>query len=319
MPKKIIPRLRNTGRRFKPKFPDLQAAAYAKKLDAEILRGFELIKKYLYNSLPEIDSLQRIDTAEDADLINIVINGILKRYFGGMVSKDRPNLVKYAKKVRTNLVNPMQKNVDTFNKTQFKNTFKQLSGVDPLKFAPGLSDALKIAGDINVNKIVTVNSNYFDNIRELVNRSLRKGDSVKELKKSIIELTRTTENRAKLIAIDQVQKLNSDLERVRAQANGIKRYFWRTRKNLRTRQDHKDLEGAVIDYSYPPITVTTGKRAGETNHAGQDIDCKCWSELVIEDLIGKTSANLKEGLKITRKLISVGRIPGYTLKKLNLR
>lgn len=262
------------GRRpVEPSHPDLLSASYSKKLQAEIKRGFKLVETRLFPLLPKLDSLQRVDIANDADRINEVLNGILKSFFGGMLSKEQPNLKAYGREVSKKLVVPMQDNVDHFNATQFKKQFKRISGVDPLRFAPGLFDALEVAGNQNVNKIVTQSSVYFDQIREMTNRALRKGTSVKELKDQIVELTETTETKANLIAIDQVQKLNADLEQTRQKANGIQRYIWRTRRNARTREDHKDLEGAIFSWEFPPVTVTTGKRTGETNHPGQDINC----------------------------------------------
>jgi uncharacterized protein with gpF-like domain len=71
----------------------------------------------------------------------------------------------------------------------------------------------------------------------------------------------------------------------------------------------------VIDWQYPPITVLKGKRAGERNHPGKDINCKCWSQPVIEDLTGKTSKVLEAAERKTQQLINDGRIPGYTLPK----
>lgn len=283
--KQIQARSSVARRPIKPAHPDLLAASYAKDLEAEIARGFKLVQKFLFPVLRDDtdmpDKIQRADIADDADLINTVIDGILERYFGGMFSKSVPNTVKYSRKVADKLVEPMQKQADRFNKTQFTKQFKRISGVDPLQFEPGLNDFLEVAGDQNVNLIVTQNSKYFDDIRQMANQALRDGTSVAELRDAIIALTDTTKQRAQLIAIDQVQKLNADLESQRQQNNGIRRYIWRTRRNARVRSksnssgysDHAGLEGAVIDYGFPPITVLKGKRANERNHAGKDINC----------------------------------------------
>lgn len=319
--KELLRARAKTGRRpLEPIHPDLEAAAWSKKLRNEVERGFRLVKERLFPVLKD-DEIEgfgeavRTDIDDDADLINPIIDGILKRYFGGMSSKERPNLAKYAALVGKKLVQPMQKQVDSQHKTQFSRTFKKISGVDPLQFEPELSGFLEVAGDQNVNKIVSLNSSYFDSIREMTNQALRKGTSVKELTDDIIALTDTTKSRAKLIAIDQVQKLNADLESRRQQNNHITRYIWRTRRNARVRKEHVDLEGAVFDWNFPPVTVLTGKRAGERNHPGQDINCKCWAEPVIEDLTKKGSRTLEAAEFKTRKLINEGRVPGYTLSE----
>jgi len=315
-------------RPIEPIPPDLIGVSYSKRLQAEADRGFKLVEKLLFpvleDDIERLDSV-RADIGNDADTIQAVIARILKRFFGGMFSKDKPNLTGYGRTVKKKLVEPMLKQTDRHNKTQFSKTFKRVSGVDPLAFAPGLNEFLDVAGEQNVNLIVTQSSNYFDSIQEMTNRALRKGTSVSELRDDIIALTGTTKSKAKLIAIDQVQKLNADLEGQRQQNNGLTRYIWRTRQNARVRSkdnsggvsDHRGLEGAVIDWNFPPITVLTGKRAGERNSPGQDINCKCWSEPVIEDLTGKRTKQLEAAETITRKLISQGRIPGYTLTKIS--
>ena len=295
--KQLKARSSKARRPIQPPAPDLLAASYAKKLEEEVQRGFNLVKELLFPVLRDKTdmpkTIQRADIADDASLINTVIDGILERYFGGMFSKSVPNTVTYARQVAKKLVDPMQSQVDRFNQNQFTKQFKRISGVDPLQFEPGLNDFLEVTGDQNVNKIVTLTSGYFDSIRELTNDALREGKSVKELTDQIIQLTQDTgetkkvdgkikRSQAHLIAIDQVQKLNADLESQRQQNNGITRYIWRTRKNARVRSkanssgysDHAGLEGAVIDWKFSPVTVLKGKRAGERNHAGKDIHCK---------------------------------------------
>lgn len=327
--KQLLRNRASQGKRpIEPLSPGLIGVSYAKKLKSEVDRGFKLVEDLLFPVLKDdverLDST-RADIGNDSNIIQSVIAKILNKFFGGMFSKENPNLTKYGRAVKKKLVDPMLKQTDRHNKTQFSKSFKRISGVDPLAFEPGLNEFLDVAGEQNVNLIVTQSSVYFDNIQAMTNRALRKGTSVAELRKDIIQLTGTTKSRAQLIAIDQVQKLNADLESQRQQNNGLTRYIWRTRQNARVRSkdnsggvsDHKGLEGAVIDWNFPPITVLTGKRAGERNHPGTDINCKCWSEPVIEDLTGKRSKTLEQGETITRKLISQGRIPGYKLPKVS--
>ena len=302
-----------------PRQPTLIIAEYNKRLKKEINRGFNLVKKELFpllkDDIERLDVEARADILDDSDKINTALDLILEQFFGSKVTVGRPNLTKYTFNVAKKLVEPMQGKVNDFNKNQFTRQFKQISGVDPLQFDPGLNEILKVSGQQNVEKIVTQSSNYFDQIREQTNLALRKGTSAKELTDDIIKLTGTTENRARLIATDQIQKLNADLEAGRQQNNGITRYIWHDRNNARVRPDHADLDGAIFDWNFPPVTVTTGKRAGERNHPGTDINCKCSASPVIADITGIFDEAILAAEKKTAKLISEGRVPGYQLPK----
>lgn len=315
-----------TRRPIEPVHPDLIGVSYSKRLQGEIERGFLLVESLLFpvlkNDVERLDSV-RIDITEDADIIGKTINKILSRFFGGMFSKDHPNLTGYSSKVLNKLVSPMLAQTDRHNKTQFTKTFNRIAAVDSLENRPELNKHLRFSGEVNTDLIVTQNRKYFNDIQAIADRGLRKGSSVADMTQEIIDLTGTTQSNAKRIALDQVNKLNADLEGERQRNNGMTRYIWHTRKNARVRSkansngtsDHRSLEGAVFDWNFPPITVLKGKRAGETNHPGQDILCFCWAEPVIEDITGKRSKVLELAEFKTRKLINQGRVPGYKIPK----
>jgi SPP1 gp7 family putative phage head morphogenesis protein len=91
-----------------------------------------------------------------------------------------------------------------------------------------------------------------------------------------------SDKRAKLIARDQSNKLYGDLTELRAKFNGWEFYEWDDSDDSRVRDDHKRLDGKIYKFSEPPVTVTTGKRAGERNNAGQDIQCRCLALIVFD-------------------------------------
>lgn len=87
---------------------------------------------------------------------------------------------------------------------------------------------------------------------------------------------------ARRIARDQTNKLNGAVSKYRQEQIGGKRYRWRGAGDSRERPDHKRLEGQTFSWSSPPIT---NRSTGARNHPGQDIECRCYAEMVLEDVV----------------------------------
>jgi uncharacterized protein with gpF-like domain len=65
--------------------------------------------------------------------------------------------------------------------------------------------------------------------------------------------------------------------------------------------DHKRLEGTIHKWSQPPVTVFRGKRAGETNHPGEDINCRCLSQPVFDEITGIDHPETIKARKLTEQ------------------
>ncbi len=241
--------------------------------------------------IPELDLLIakdqtiRLDASSSAATrLKDVFRAMFISHFGGLVTGGDPNIALYGKWVKK-ILDPKIAAADKSHKREFTRTFKRVIGVDPIAKEPGLGEALDIYSAYNVNKITTLSHDYFNDIQDTVFRGLQSGTSnrsiVKEVQASIDKTGESSVANAKLIATDQIQKLNGDLDRKRQQSNGGNRYYWQTRRNGVVRNknnsngysDHAQLEGAVFEWGNPPITVFKGKRAGERNEPGQDINC----------------------------------------------
>ena len=91
----------------------------------------------------------------------------------------------------------------------------------------------------------------------------------------------TIEGRAKVIARDQVGKLNGQLTQARQQALGITEYVWRTSRDQRVRDAHADRDGRRFRWSTAPAD----------GHPGHPVQCRCVAEGVIDlDQIAASSA-----------------------------
>lgn len=264
------------------------------------------------------DETVRLDAAFDiVTRFKDIFKSIFIEHFGGLVAGGEPNAALYGRTVKKKL-DPKIDAADKSHKKEFSKTFKKVLGVDPIGKEPGLENQLRLTSEDNVKKITTVSTKYFDEIQDSVTRALRSGTAnesiIQEVQAIIDKSGSNAKASATLIATDQIQKLNGDLDRKRQQANGGSRYYWRTRRNDRVRSlansngysDHKQLEGAVFEWGHPPITVFKGKRSGERNEPGHSINCKCLAEMVIDDLIGRKSKKLIEAEEKTKQLREKG-------------
>lgn len=170
---------------------------------------------------------------------------------------------------------------------------KTVLGVDPISAEPWLETEVNAFVKENSSLITTLTNEQTDKIEQLVFREGRRRSSVSDIKSKIQEQFKTTEARAALIARDQVSKFNGKLTEIRQKNAGITKYTWQTSQDGRVRtlsnsggySDHGRLNGQEFSWDDPPITVFKGKRAGERNHPGEDIQCRCVALPVLDDLI----------------------------------
>lgn len=85
--------------------------------------------------------------------------------------------------------------------------------------------------------------------------------------------------RARLIARDQMAKLNSDMNEYRQRQIGVEQYTWRTIMDGRERPHHHERNGKVFQWDKPP----------PGGHPGREINCRCRA-LAIITLPGEVSA-----------------------------
>ncbi|MCP4051065.1 MAG: hypothetical protein GY730_10215 [bacterium] len=134
----------------------------------------------------------------------------------------------------------------------------------------------------NISLIKTVPERFFRETEGIIFRGIQQGVSHVEIRKQITERFNISRNRAKLIARDQVGKLNSQLTQLRQQSVGVKKYIWRTVGDERVRGNpggqfphatpsHFSREGKKFNWSEPP----------SDGHPGQPIQCRCYAEPIL--------------------------------------
>lgn len=179
-----------------------------------------------------------------------------------------------------------------FNKQQFHKMLKKAYGVDIFTAENGLSDKLKLFELQNINLIKSIPTQLHEKLRYKFVEAVQKGKRWETLVDEVQELGQVTRNRARLIARDQIGKLNGQLTQIRQEEIGVKQYIWRTSLDERVRKLHVHREGEIFDWANPP----------DDGHPGEPIRCRCYAEAVLPTLDELVSQ--KRGLATTNDLYS---------------
>lgn len=185
--------------------------------------------------------------------------------------------------------------VDRVNRGQVQRQFQFAIGLDISDTEPFVSGRVDEFVSRNVGLIRNMGAEELAKIERLVTEAQIQGARVEVVAEQIRERTGVIERRAKLIARDQVNKLNAQLTRDRQTAVGVTEYRWRTSRDSRVRGSnggttfgpdsgatgHAVLEGTIQRWDDPPVT----NPRGDKNHPGQDVQCRCTAEPVLDDLL----------------------------------
>lgn len=160
-------------------------------------------------------------------------------------------------------------NVNEHNRRQVDKQFQTVLGVKPITEEAWLQGEIGRHVQANVDLISSIPERYHDEVKILVTNALSSGTNVRELTKQLRHRYNLTQNRARLIARDQVGKLNGQLTMLRQTEAGVDGYIWRTSMDERVRETHKAHRGKHYDWDKPPAN---------TGHPGEDYQCRCTAE-----------------------------------------
>lgn len=131
----------------------------------------------------------------------------------------------------------------------------------------------------NVALIKSIPDIITTDMDKLVTRAFSSGRTNKDLAKEIDEKFGVGESRARLIARDQIGKINGQINSVRQQDLGITAFVWTTVGDERVRSEHDDLNGQQFNYSDPP----------DEGLPGEPIQCRCTAEPVFDGILDAAS------------------------------
>jgi len=168
----------------------------------------------------------------------------------------------------------------TFNLAQEKKVFTSMLGATPVFPDNATPQQLRFFIKNNVSLIKSIPTEYFDKVETAIYRNFSQGGRAAKTINEIIPLInqdirkelKKAKNRAKLISLDQIQKLNGQLSQLRQTEIGLSEYRWRTMQDERVRPEHEAREGDVFKWNNPP----------SGGHPGEAINCRCYAEPVIK-------------------------------------
>lgn len=120
----------------------------------------------------------------------------------------------------------------------------------------------------NVSLVGNMNVQQIGKLETLFLRSLRDGSRSAQVAGEVSTILGESTNRARLIARDQIGKLDGQLTRQKQTEAGIDGYVWRGALDGRERQTHVDREGVKFTWDKPP----------PDGHPGQPVQCRCSAE-----------------------------------------
>lgn len=170
------------------------------------------------------------------------------------------------------IVQRVMSSVEDFNRTQFRAVLRSVYGVDIITNAPiELRAALDVFEATNISLIRSIPQQAVSQLQGKIVEAVRRGSTLKQLQAQVREEFDITDRRAKLIARDQIGKLNGQLTELRQEQIGVTEYVWRGILDARERPEHVAREGKVFSWAKPP----------DDGHPGEPINCRCTAEPVL--------------------------------------
>ena len=170
-----------------------------------------------------------------------------------------------------------------FGDKEFQKTIEKGIHVSPPVASEWWDDMKTSWAENNYTLIVSNAKNYVSKINTLTEQAIVNGWTGKKLKEEIKNATQgLSDKHCKLLARDQMGKLNGQIAQGQMQELGLEMYVWSTSADDRVRDSHAVMEGLLCRYddasvcSYDSGKTWVKRPSGAVElHPGQDIQCRC--------------------------------------------
>jgi SPP1 gp7 family putative phage head morphogenesis protein len=164
-----------------------------------------------------------------------------------------------------------------WNRKDFSRVVNSVLGVNVIASEPWLKPKMDVFVKQNVEYITKLMTDDVNTIQAIVQNGVVTQTSTRNLTAEIKKKMNMSENRAELIARDQIGKYNGQLTQLRQQNLGGKKYIWRTSKDERVRTLHQNRDGQVFSWDNPP------DETDDDGHPGEPIQCRCYAEMIFDE------------------------------------
>lgn len=171
-------------------------------------------------------------------------------------------------------VSETAQSVSKFNRRQWHRILRKHYRVDVVKSEPQLKPRLQEWEQRNLALIESIPAQFVERLEGRIIDAVQRGMTAKDVTKIVLSVYPLPVKRARLIARDQVGKLNGQLTRMRQEALGVESYRWRGVMDARERPSHVEHEKKVFRWDDPPP---------ETGHPGEDYQCRCHAEPILPE------------------------------------
>lgn len=263
--------------------PDNVRLAYFRALRALIRDARDMLLTELRPELPRILEAARAIRGDSSDTrLDAGPSSRLQALIEGVAHAWQE---KHPTDELTELANRYAEATSKHQKTQLSKQLKAGVGVDVLASDPNLKPRLEAFAVENVSLIRSMSSTYFSQVETMAMAALRDGDRAEALADDLVDRFDVADSRAKLIARDQIGKLNGELNQVRQEELGVTGYIWRTMEDNRVRPEHQLLDGKFFEWDDAP----------EDGHPGFPINCRCYAEPDLSELLSGVGGLPDEG------------------------
>ena len=149
-----------------------------------------------------------------------------------------------------------------------------LAHVTMLQIAEGYDNPVSFMRAENVALIKSIPKDTLSEMQGIVSQGFQTGATLTSIEKEIRNTYHVKRSSAKLLARDQIAKLNGELTKQQQTDAGVEEYIWSDSGDGRVRESHHALNGKRFRWDDPPVVTPPGKPVRRC-HPGQDYQCRC--------------------------------------------